>query len=495
MNFQDWGACKYGSWGTDVNGLTSPDRAKLVLPWRFRIELAVLTVGREWLRPPVAPSPKTAQHLFRPLGQDCISVHIRMCFAPITGIGVDLNLLLRPRCSMSFWSTLRNRQPNRTSRSALRSRLSLESLDERALPSNTYAFLGSAAGAYGLLAFNNGDLSMVGQSGVIGNVGVGNNVDVTGRNSSITGTLFAANNAHLHLANNFQVSGGVVRQNMAQAINDAVAASTALGNLAATRTFTDVTNSLTLVGNGGMNVIRMRSLDYRNDTLTLRGGAMDVFVINVRNDFDFRNSHIVLQGVSADHVIFNFTSNGSNVLIRNANSDVAGTFLNPRGSVDYQNAATFQGAIFARTVSMHVNADLDNGTGGSGGGGGSTASLTGVVFNDSSGDGFQQVGEDGISGATLHLTGVDNSGNAVNLTAVTDSAGAFSFTGLSAGTYTLTEDQPVFSVRGGTLWDQGINHAGSAGGDALSVQDVISNIVLGANTQAIGYTFGEVHLS
>src|SRR5689334_22429567 len=106
---------------------------------------------------------------------------------------------MRPRCSMSFWSKLfRNPQANRKPRPIRRSRLTLESLDGRALPSNTYAFLGSAS-SYGLMAFNNGNLSMVGQSSVLGDVGVGNNVNVTGRNSSITGTLFAANNARLQL--------------------------------------------------------------------------------------------------------------------------------------------------------------------------------------------------------------------------------------------------------------------------------------------------------
>jgi uncharacterized surface anchored protein len=333
------------------------------------------------------------------------------------------------------------------------------------------------------LAFNNGNLSMVGQSGVVGNVGVGNNVDVTGRNSSITGTLFAANNAHLHLATNFAVSGGVVRQNMAAAINDAVAASNALGNLNPTRNITnDVTNSLTLTGNGGMNVVRMKSLDYRNDTLTLSGNVMDVFVINVRGDFTFRNSHIVLQGgVTADHVIFNFTSNNAAVQFRNANSDVVGTFLNTRGSVDYQNAASFRGAIFARTVSMHVNADLDNGTGTTTGDG--TGSLSGLAYNDSTGDHHFQSGENGLGGVTVNLTGIDDQGNVVNMTTTSDVDGNFSFANLRAGTYSLTESPP-------SGWTFVGGDPGSAGGAASG--DTISSIVLGNGVLANSYYFGFV---
>ena len=322
---------------------------------------------------------------------------------------------------------------------------------------------------------------MVGQSSVVGDVGVGNNVNVTGRNSSITGTLFAANNAHLHLANTFTVSGGVVRQDMAAAINDAVAASNALANLAPTRNINnDVTNSLTLTGNGGMNIVRMKSLNYQNDTLTLSGNAMDVFVINVRGDFTFRNSHIVLQGgVTADHVVFNFTSNNANVTFRNANSDVVGTFLNTRGSVDYQNAAHFRGAIFGRTVSMHVNADLDNGNGTSTGG---TGSISGVTYNDSNPNGMFDAGENGLGGVTVNLTGIDDQGNVVNMSVTSDVDGNYSFANLRAGTYSLTEVGP-------SGWTFSGSQAGNAGGTGL---DMISGIVLGNGTQAANYFFGFV---
>ena len=67
----------------------------------------------------------------------------------------------------------------------------------------------------------------------------------------------------LTCTNTFTVSGGVVRQDMAAAINDAVAASQMLANLAPTRNINnDVTNSY-LTGNGGMNIVRMKSLNYQ----------------------------------------------------------------------------------------------------------------------------------------------------------------------------------------------------------------------------------------
>ena len=71
----------------------------------------------------------------------------------------------------------------------------------------------------------------------------------------------------------------------------------------------------------------------------------------------------------------------------------------------------------------------------------------------------------------------------MDLTVQTDDSGHYSFTGLRAGTYTLTEDEPA-------LYVSSSNHAGSAGGTVNG--DVISGIVLGNGQQADGYTFGEV---
>ena len=70
----------------------------------------------------------------------------------------------------------------------------------------------------------------------------------------------------------------------------------------------------------------------------------------------------------------------------------------------------------------------------------------------------------------------------MNLTAVTDGDGRFTFTGLRAGSYTLSEEQPEGLV-------STFNTAGNAGGTVLD--DVISNIAIGSGFQADGYFFGE----
>jgi hypothetical protein len=77
------------------------------------------------------------------------------------------------------------------------------------------------------------------------------------------------------------------------------------------------------------------------------------------------------------------------------------------------------------------------------------ASKSGVKFHDRDGDGNWEpsgasagiTGDDeiGLSGWTITLTGTDGAGNAVSETRTTDGNGAYSFTGLRPGTYTVCE--------------------------------------------------------
>lgn len=66
------------------------------------------------------------------------------------------------------------------------------------------------------------------------------------------------------------------------------------------------------------------------------------------------------------------------------------------------------------------------------------AAVSGTKFNDADGNGARDTGEVGIAGVTIRLTPA--SGTA--LTTTTDSSGNFSFTGLEAGSYTLSELVP-----------------------------------------------------
>lgn len=71
------------------------------------------------------------------------------------------------------------------------------------------------------------------------------------------------------------------------------------------------------------------------------------------------------------------------------------------------------------------------------------ASIGDYVWDDKNGDGIQTAGEPGVSGVVVTLTGTDGSGAAVNLTTTTDATGAYLFSNLVPGTYTVTVTAPA----------------------------------------------------
>ena len=109
-------------------------------------------------------------------------------------------------------------------------------------------------------------------------------------------------------------------------------------------------------------------------------------------------------------------------------------------------------------------------------------SLAGRVYYDANNDGLFGAGDAGLAGVFITLTGTDDLGRAVSLTAVTDAAGNYRFAALRPGTYTLTETQPA-------NYTDGIDTLGSLGG--VLGNDIFSNIVLRANQNGIGYDFAE----
>ena len=114
-----------------------------------------------------------------------------------------------------------------------------------------------------------------------------------------------------------------------------------------------------------------------------------------------------------------------------------------------------------------------------------TSVINGFVYCDSNNDGIKQAGDVGLAGVPVRLTGINDFGQAVDLTVTTDANGAYSFTGLRAGTYTVTETaQPADKL-------DGKETAGTAGG-STAANDVISNVVLGTNQTSTGNNFGEI---
>jgi uncharacterized repeat protein (TIGR01451 family) len=114
--------------------------------------------------------------------------------------------------------------------------------------------------------------------------------------------------------------------------------------------------------------------------------------------------------------------------------------------------------------------------------GDTAGSVAGLVYNDTNNNGTRDPGEPPISAVTLHLSGTDARGIAVNLTAVTDGEGRYRFSDVVGGAYALAETQPVNYM-------DGLDSVGSAGG--VLGNDSVTAIALGAAVDAEGYLFGE----
>ena len=117
-----------------------------------------------------------------------------------------------------------------------------------------------------------------------------------------------------------------------------------------------------------------------------------------------------------------------------------------------------------------------------------STSLAGFVYIDANKNGVRDAGETaGIGGVTLTLTGTDDLGQAVNATATTANDGSYSFPNLRPGTYQVDETQPA-------QWQDGGDAVGTVNGTpngALSGNDRIGSIVLGAGQAGVNYNFGE----
>jgi len=94
-----------------------------------------------------------------------------------------------------------------------------------------------------------------------------------------------------------------------------------------------------------------------------------------------------------------------------------------------------------------------------------------TVWRDD-GDGLQNLGEEGVAGIVIHLSGIETDGGAA-VTRITqsDAAGTYLFPALAAGTYTLTLDVP-FAMRLATA-NQGVDDATDNDFDAASTQAVV----------------------
>ncbi len=357
----------------------------------------------------------------------------------------------------------------------IRARPALEPLEERLQPSASPAPLGAAA-PFALLVTNGGSLTITGNNKVDGAVGVGPHASARIQQAHVHGALFVDPHADRNtprVNRTADISGGVVAQDLSHAVQDANAASVADAALSSTLVLGRLTDSITVHGNGGTNVIRLTSLNYNRDVLTIDGKASDTFVFNVLGGFDFARSQVVLHGgVTANHVLFNIEGRGPAVHLSDPSSVINGTFLAPSRVVDLNNVGHLNGSIVAHDISITGRGDQLTGTP-------FTlpvaqlASLAGSVSLLLPNGTFYQP----VEGATVSLY---NSLGELVATTTTDAAGHYQFTGLAQGTYTIQTSAAASAP--GTV-------NGSAVGVGGEGYDTISEVVLGTGQAGVNYNF------
>jgi probable HAF family extracellular repeat protein/autotransporter-associated beta strand protein len=321
------------------------------------------------------------------------------------------------------------------------------------------ALLGTAA-RYGIFGINGGNV-ILNSAHITGDVALGpNETASTLQKTDITGTLTTDPSATWDKSNlnkDFSISGGYGTQSLAQAADDANSASASFATMTPTQNLGNITASTTIVGNGGTNVISLASLNFNAQTLTLRGTANDIFIINVTGGFSFYQSTIALQGgVLPSNIVFNFPTAGTTIDLSKSTNVIYGTFLAPHRSLIYHNPAYFDGQIIAQNIDLHSDANIKS-------------TFEGCIAN-----------------VVINLTGTDDLGQAVSLSTTTSTSGYF-FGGLRPGTYTLSIVQPSGYVTGfvssGTV--DGVTDGQSSGTAS------IINIVLKSGSLGTNYDFAE----
>ncbi len=114
------------------------------------------------------------------------------------------------------------------------------------------------------------------------------------------------------------------------------------------------------------------------------------------------------------------------------------------------------------------------------------SSLSGYVYEDANDNGVFDVGELPIQNATVALTGTNIDNQAVNVSAMTDANGAYSFAGLRPGDYTISETQPAGYLDG--------KDTQGTPGNGTVLDDIFQGILLGAGVNGTDNNFGEIQI-
>jgi Ice-binding-like/Dockerin type I domain len=256
---------------------------------------------------------------------------------------------------MSWLSMLLRGATHRATGSSLTPtrRLRLESLEDRLQP----AFSGlGMAGNFAVLGLANTNVHNY-NAVVSGHAGIA----VGGKLNNWAPSTIMDNvyeSASGQYAGTGQINGQLIidASSLSQANTDALTASQEAAALTSTQTFGAINQPTIVIGNGGVNVIRITG-DIR-DSLTFSGTPADVFIVNVSGKLMLTgNSQLGLAGgATADHVLYNIIGAGGNVSTGSGNV-VNGTLLAPNRTLHLD--GVFNGEVIGggtiKLSDTHIN--------------------------------------------------------------------------------------------------------------------------------------------
>lgn len=203
---------------------------------------------------------------------------------------------------------------------------------------------------------------------------LGNDSEVTGQ--CVTGNGAVSSPSECAAGTDTTGTNSLVTTLLPQAVSDAATLASTLAALPSTQTLSAVTlgphGNFTITSNGGLNVVSVPSISTGTKaTITISGGASDIFVINVGNATDAgslqlgNGGAILLAGqLTPDRVIFNLIGSGTTVQLGNDNT-FNGTILAPQGQFasgdgDTPNPVLINGALlFGGSVAIGNNTNLN----------------------------------------------------------------------------------------------------------------------------------------
>ena len=174
--------------------------------------------------------------------------------------------------------------------------------------------------------------------------------------SDVYGNIYVDPTATASGPGKFHGGGFVYNYSLSQANADALSAYNYALSRAATQTFGSITGSKTIVGNGGINVISIASIDLaNNENLLFSGGLNDFFIVNVIGGLTMGGNGTIggAGSVGASNILLNFIGTGTK-LTSHVDNVVNGTILAPYRSVEFHSA---NGAVLAGGTELTLMSD------------------------------------------------------------------------------------------------------------------------------------------